>query len=109
MKLFRDVFTRQIRLTDRHLVHLETDHPEMAGQIRKIEETLLTPDCIVRSTTDHEVELFYKYYPTTPVTEKYLCVVAKILTDNRFVITSYFTKTIKQGELLYGKRSEGLV
>ncbi|MBI4712535.1 MAG: hypothetical protein HY762_04435 [Planctomycetes bacterium] len=81
----------------------------MVGQTEKVEATLLTPDCIIRSPTDHEVELFYKYYPTTPVAEKYLCAVAKILTDNQFVITSYFTKTIKQGELLYGKRSESLV
>jgi hypothetical protein len=97
MKLLPDVFNRQIRLTDKHFVYLETDHPEMVGQIRKIEETLLAPDCIVRSQIDSEVELFYKYYPNTPVTEKYLCVVVKMLTDNQFMITSWSRWTHQRG------------
>lgn len=72
MKWFRDIHNRQIRLTDERQEHIEVDHPEMSGQISRMQETLLNPDIIVRSRTDPDVELFYQHYDTTPVTEKYL-------------------------------------
>lgn len=46
-------------------------------------------------------ELFYRYFETTPVTSKYLCVVAKTAVDNPFIITMYFTDAIKQGAILW--------
>ena len=73
---------------------METNHPEMSGQIGKIENTLSSPDIIVRSKIDPEVELFYKHYRATPVTDKYLCVVVKVLTQDLFIITAYFTDTM---------------
>lgn len=76
----------------------------MAGQIEKIKQTLLEPEQIVRSRIDPEVELFYRYYDNTPVSEKYLCVVLKTLIDRRFIITAYFTDTVKEGEVLWEKR-----
>ena len=94
MKWFKDIHNRQIRLTDERQEHIEVDHPEMFGQISRIQETLLNPDVIVRSRTDPYVELFYRHYKTTPVTEKYLCVVVKVLTNDMFIITAYFTDKI---------------
>ncbi|CAG1770472.1 hypothetical protein BAC3_01083 [uncultured bacterium] len=76
----------------------------MSENIGKIQATLLFPDKIVISRTGHEVELFYRYFDTTPVTNKYLCVVVKVLVDNLFVITAYFTDTIKRGQLLWEKK-----
>ena len=61
MKWFKDIHGRQIRLTDEREEHIENDHPEMSGQIDKLRETLLNPDKVIRSRTDPEVELFYKY------------------------------------------------
>ncbi|MCW7075580.1 MAG: PBECR2 nuclease fold domain-containing protein [Candidatus Methanospirare jalkutatii] len=104
MKWFRDIHNRQIRLTDERREHIEVDHPEMSGQIDRIRETLLNPDVIVRPRTDSEVELFYRYYDTIPVTEKYLCVVVKVLTDDIFIITAYFTDKIKRGETLWKRK-----
>ncbi|MHC1635339.1 MAG: PBECR2 nuclease fold domain-containing protein [Candidatus Methanospirareceae archaeon] len=104
MKWFRDIHNRQIRLTDERQEHIEVDHPEMSGQIDRIQETLLNPDIIVRSRTDPEVELFYRYYDNTPVTEKYLCVVVKVLTEDIFIITAYFTDKIKRGEVLWKRK-----
>jgi len=75
MKWLKDIHNRWIRLTEEREKHIEEDHPEMSGQIDKIQDTLLNPDIIVKSKTDPEVELFYRYYEITPVTEKYLCVV----------------------------------
>lgn len=104
MKLFKDLHDRQIRLTPERQEHIETDHPEMSGQIDKIEKTLKSPDAVVKSRTDTDVELFYRHYDKTPVTEKYLCVVVKILVNNLFIITAYFTDTIKRGIILWEKK-----
>ncbi|SNQ59222.1 hypothetical protein [Candidatus Methanoperedens nitratireducens] len=104
MKWFKDLHERRVRLTSERQEYIETDHPEMSGQISKVQATLKDPDVIVKSRTDGEVELFYQYYATTPVTEKYLCVVVKISGSDLFVITAYFTDTIKRGTILWQKK-----
>lgn len=104
MRHFRDVRNRLIRLSDERLDHLETDHPEMKGQLSGISETLADPDRIVRSKTDIQAELFYKLYHSTPVTTKFLCVVVKALPEDNFLITAYYTDTIKKGELIWEKK-----
>lgn len=104
MKWFKDVYDRQVRLTNERQEHIEADHPEMPGQIDKIQNTLLNPDMIVRSRIDPEVELFYRYYDTTPVTDKYLCVVVKESTDDFFTITAYFTDSVKRGDVLWQRK-----
>lgn len=76
----------------------------MAGQTDKIKDALSNPDIIVRSRTDSNVEMFYKHYPSTPVTEKFLCVIVKNLIEDLFIITVYFTDTIKKGEILWKKK-----
>ena len=73
----------------------------MKGQIRRVGETLASPDKIVRSRTDSLAELFYKFYQSTPVTEKYLCIVVKSLESDHFIITVYFTDSVKRGEVLW--------
>ncbi len=104
MKWFKDIHGRQIRLTDEREEHIEADHPEMSGQIDKSRETLRNPDKVIRSFTDPEVELFYKYYDVTPVTKKYLCVTIKVFAEDLFIITTYFTDTVKRGEILWKKK-----
>nr|MDO8079365.1 hypothetical protein [Candidatus Freyarchaeota archaeon] len=104
MKRFKDIHNRFIRLTSERQKHFETDHPEMSRQIDKIQETLMNPDIVVKSRTDPDVELFYKYYEDTPVTEKYLCVVVKVSIGDLFIITSYFTDTVKKGDILWERR-----
>jgi hypothetical protein len=104
MKWFKDIHDRQIRLTDERLKHIENEHPEMSGQLDKIRETLLNPDKIIRSRTDPDVELFYRNYEVTPVTEKFLCVTVKVIFEDVFIITAYFTDTIKRGEILWKRK-----
>ena len=104
MKWFGDIHNRRVRLSYERQEHIETDHPEMSGQIDKVQEVLLNPDIIIRSTIDSDVELFYRHYDITPVTEKYLCVVVKVLTDDVFIITAYFTDMIKRGETLWKRK-----
>lgn len=104
MQLFQDIHGRSIRLTEERRLHLENEHPEMKGQVLRIVETLARADRIVRSRTDETVELFYKHYPLTPVTDKFLCTVVKALPDDAFIITAYYTDTIKRGEVLWEKK-----
>jgi hypothetical protein len=104
MLYLQDLRNRSIRLTDERVNHLEADHPEMASQTPRIAETLAAPDRIVRSRTDSTVELFYRWYPSTPVTTKFLCVVVKILPDDHFIIMSYYTDAVKRGEVLWEKK-----
>ncbi len=104
MLQIQDIWNRSLRLTDERLVHLETVHPEMQGQVDRITETLSDPDRVVRSKTDSQVELFYKHYRATPVTTKHLCVVVKVLPDDHFIITSYFTDSMKKGDILWEKK-----
>ena len=104
MQLFTDVHGRSIRLTDERSTHLYTAHPEMSDQLPRIVATLAYPDQIVRSRTDNTVELFYKHYPSTPVTSKFLCTVVKVLSEDYFIITAYYTDTIKRGDVLWAKK-----
>ena len=76
----------------------------MSDQLPRIMATLAYPDQIVRSRTDSTVELFYKHYPSTPVTSKFLCTVVKVLPEDYFVITAYYTDTIKRGDVLWTKK-----
>lgn len=76
----------------------------MLGQIDKIRDTLSNPDIIIRSRTDSNIELFYRHYSRTPVNDKYLCIVVKVLINDIFVVTAYFTDTIKKGDILWRKK-----
>jgi hypothetical protein len=103
MITLNDYRNRKIRLTDERLQHIEENHPEMSGQLSKIKEALKAPDQIVQSMSDSGAELYYKDYKKTPVTHKYICIVVKNIKDNLFMITAYFTDTIKRGETKWKK------
>ena len=98
-----EVRGRTIRLTEDRLSHIETDHPEMTGQIDRVQETLAQPERIVLSKSDEKVELYYRLYAQTPVTTKFMCVVVKDSEDNGFVITAYYTNTEKKGTVVWQK------
>ena len=104
MRVFEDVFKRKVRLTDERYEHLVSEHPEMVEQIDKVKESLFGPVIVVRSKADSQFELFYRYYKSTPVTQKYWCIVVKVRADDSFIITAYFTDTIKKGKILWEKK-----
>ena len=78
-------------------------HPELRGQIGKLEAVLPEPDVIVRSVRDPDVHLYHKHYAETPVTEKYLLVAVKVREKDSFIITAFFTDAIKRGERVWEK------
>ena len=100
--VFPDRFGRIVRLTDERIVHI-LEHAEMVGQLDKVEETVREPDVIVRSQRDPDVHLYHKHYPRTPVTEKELLVAIKVTQTDAFVLTAFFTDTIKKGERIWEK------
>ena len=104
MHKFKDNKGRTIRLSEERLDHIESDHPEMVSQFDRIFETLTEPDRIIISRTDDSVEIFYKHYSSTPVSTKFLCIVVKVITDDNFIITAYYTDSVKRGELLWEKK-----
>jgi len=76
----------------------------VVGEIEKMKETLVSPQIVRRSLYDEKVWLFYRFFENTPVTEKYLMVAARILNDEGFVVTSYFTDKVKIGEEIWRER-----
>jgi len=96
----QDRFGRTVRLTDERIAHI-LEHIEMTGQLDKVEETLREPDVVVRSQRAPDVHLYHKHYTTTPVTEKSLLVAIKVAQMDAFVLTAFFTDTIKKGERIW--------
>ena len=91
-----------IRLTDERVAHIQ-EHPEMAMQTDKINETIANPEIVVKSKSDEETKLYYRHYIGLSIGNKYLCIVVKFKEADAFVITAYFTDSIKKGDILWKK------
>ena len=100
MKTFHDYRGQGVRLTAERQKHI-LEHPEMKGMLRHIEETLLKPQRVIRSLSDKDVNLYYRFYIGTKVGDQYLSVVVKIINKDAFVLTAYLTDSIKKGELIW--------
>jgi hypothetical protein len=105
MKVVRDVQGLAIRLTDERRHHI-LEHPEMAEMEDAIEETLRDPERVVRSFSDPDAHLYYRFYFRTVVGGKFLCVVVKLVEKDAFVLTAYLTNRIKKGERLWPIRKD---
>jgi hypothetical protein len=103
MKIIRDCFGHDVRLTDERLTHI-LQHVEMAGMENEIERVVQAPAEVRLSRSDDSVKLFYEFYARTHVGGKWLCVVVKYPTDDAFVITAYLTDTIKAGETVWPRK-----
>src|SRR5438045_8348240 len=99
MNSVKDCLNRSIRITNERLQHIKENHPELAldDLEGKITNTLQSPEIVVSSISDETVELFYKYFFNTPVGNKWLCIVIKNLMTDFFIITLYYTDSIKKG------------
>ena len=74
-------------------------HPVMTGHEQDVKATLRNPDEIRQSRSDSAVFLFYKKIKT----QRFICVVAKKLDTEGFLITTYPTNAIKEGEKIWQK------
>ena len=79
-----------IRLSSERWGHIERRHPEMKKQKDIVLKTVSDPDFIQQG--DYREFLAVKHFKKTPLTEKYLIVTYKEITEKEgFVITTYFT------------------
>jgi len=76
-----------------------TKHPVMAGREADVQATLQKPDEIRRSRNDPSVFLFYK----SEQKRRWVCAVSKRLNGDGFLITTYPTDAIKEGEQIWPK------
>jgi hypothetical protein len=97
MELIGDCFGRSVRLTSERRAHI-LEHPEMHGEIARVESTLQDPELVRRSISDSAVEMFYRYFADTAVDGKWMCVVVKCSDTDAFVVTAYLTDRPKAGE-----------
>ena len=98
----RSKLGKMVRLDDERWKHI-LEHPEMENQSFKIKETLADPDEVRKSVHVSSIWLFYKFYISTPVTRKYLLVIVKILNEEGFIVTAFFTDSVKKGGIVWKK------
>lgn len=91
---------RQIRLSVERQKHI-LEHPEMVEQMNKIRQVIAEPEIIIVTSTDETVHVYHRHYPATPVTSKFLLVAVKILEDDAFVLTAFFSNRQKKGIILW--------
>jgi hypothetical protein len=72
-------------------------HPVMRGQEDAVRVALRQPDQIRRSRRDPEVYLFYRLARSG----RWICVVARRLDGEGFLITAYPTDAVKEGDIVW--------
>lgn len=74
-------------------------HPSMVKYKKEVKSALKNPDQIRKSKQDPNVHLYYKYIGKVSV-----CVIADHAnSQSGYIITSYLTDRIKEGEQIYAK------
>jgi len=74
-------------------------HPVMSGCDADVQAALASPDEIRQSKVDTAVLLFYKRTGA----HRWICAVARRLNDDGFLITTYPTDVMKEGERIWPK------
>ena len=72
-------------------------HPVMAEHGKDVQETLEHPDEIRRSKSDPNVYLFYR----AERQGRWICAVVKRLNGDAFLVTTYPTYALKEGERIW--------
>ncbi|MBZ0279204.1 MAG: hypothetical protein K8L97_00605 [Anaerolineae bacterium] len=98
--VLRDYQGRSIRLTGERWEHILV-HPEMVEQRNRLEETLTQPDFVIETTKDQTVIAYHRLYPQTPVTRKYMLVLVKLLVDDAFIVTAFYSSRQKKGKIIW--------
>jgi hypothetical protein len=74
-------------------------HPVMRERATAVQDVLHTPDEVRQSQSDPAVFLFYR----AEFPGRWICAVAKRLDEEGFLITTYPTDAIKEGERVWSK------
>jgi hypothetical protein len=101
--LFFEVATHlgfSVRVTQNYWEVIVTiKHPVMRGREAEVQNTLREPDEIRRSRNDSTVHLFYRIERP----KRWICAVVKRLNGDGFLITTFPTDAIKEGERIWSK------
>jgi hypothetical protein len=90
---------RVILSRDRWRQIIRYKHPAMAGHEKSVRACLESPSIVRASANDTDTHLYY-----APAGANHLCVVTGLGNGGqRFVVTAYFTKNIKEGKQLWKK------
>ncbi|MBI1742269.1 DUF4258 domain-containing protein [Candidatus Acetothermia bacterium] len=91
------VLGKRIRITKGYWTKILQDkHPIMEGKEKKVQDTLQNARQVRRSKSDPKVYLYYKKSG-----RRHVCVVAKHLNSDGFVVTTYLTDNVKEGETVW--------
>ena len=90
----------QVILTrDRWREIIRFKHPALTGYEGEVRNCIRDPEVIRTSAKDPDVHLYYRGLP-----RGFVCVVvAGDVPNDRFVVTAYFTKSVKKGQELWTK------
>lgn len=86
---------REVVLPDRQRLHVAYFHPEVLTDEKKLELTVSEPELVGMGATE-DTRVFYRFFPDTPVTKKFLAVVVRLLDGKGFIVTAYFTDRVKR-------------
>ena len=88
---------KSIRITDSYWEYIaRIKHREMASLKGAMLEALKLPFEVRRSQKDPSVHLYYQRHE-----DKLLCVVARHLNEEGFIITAYLTRKVGRGRLVW--------
>lgn len=100
MDLYFEVISkldRRIRISEEYWHVITTvKHQILEGEEKEVKRVLADPIEIRGSRTDPDVYLYYAHYK-----DRYLCVVARHLNGDGFVITAYSTDRMKRGDPIW--------
>ena len=85
-----------VRMTREYWTLILHKHPEVTGKEDEVQRCLQEPEQVRRSKQDQAVYLFYRALPPY-----HLAVVARRLDGDGFIITSYLTDKVKEGEPIW--------
>lgn len=85
-----------VRTTKAYWELIQRKHPEIIGRELEVQQCLRDPSFVRRSTQDRLIYLCYR-----PLPPYHLAVVVKRLDGDGFIITSYVTDKMKEGEQIW--------
>jgi len=94
---------RILKLRDEGWRHICTVHPELQGELEKVRQVMMSPD-FIKQGNKADTFMFYKFFPTTALSPKYLVLVTKYLNAEGIVLTGYFTERVRKGEVLWRRQ-----
>lgn len=92
-----DRFGISFHLSDERWQHIISRHPELKNRKQDIQNVLLDPDLIIKTSRDPMVMIYHQ----NEGTRYYLAIVAHI--EKRFIITAFITDKIKMGKIVWKK------